>query len=164
MRYRAFALTLALLIVAGVVAWPRNGSAAPTNPEDLWNQGKAAFEANRQDEARELFKRLAVQFPQHDRADDAQYFRAETFFLQKDYEPAIGEYQKVFEKYADKQLADDALFRAGEAAQLMKNCAESRAYFGLLRQKFPKSNLVKKSEAKDKELKADAKNKAKCSS
>jgi hypothetical protein len=31
MRYRAFALSLALLIVAGVVAWPRNGSAAPTN-------------------------------------------------------------------------------------------------------------------------------------
>ncbi|HET9222458.1 MAG TPA: hypothetical protein VFO07_08140, partial [Roseiflexaceae bacterium] len=32
MRYRAFALSLALLIVIGLVAWPRDGNAAPTNP------------------------------------------------------------------------------------------------------------------------------------
>jgi polysaccharide biosynthesis protein PslG len=32
MRYRAFALSLALLIVIGLVAWPHDGNAAPTNP------------------------------------------------------------------------------------------------------------------------------------
>jgi tol-pal system protein YbgF len=137
-------------------------ASTPSNPEDLWNTGKAAFEAGRQDEARELFKRLAVQFPQHERADDAQYFRAESYYAQKDYEAAIREYQKVFDKYPDSSLADDALYRAGEAAQTLKNCTEARAYFGLLRQKYAKSNLLKKAGDKDKELKADAKNKAKC--
>jgi tol-pal system protein YbgF len=136
----------------------------PASADELWNQGRTAFEASRHEEAREIFKRLAVQFPQHDRADDAQYFRGESHFGQKDYEAAIREYQKVFDKYADSALADDALFRAGEAAQLLKNCTEARAYFGLLRQKYPKSNLVKKAGDKDKDIKADAKNKAKCAS
>src|SRR5262245_33788873 len=74
-------------------------NAAPSNPEDLWTHGKAAFEAGRYPEASELFKRLALQFPQHDRADDAQYFRAEAYFAQKDYDAAIREYQKVLDKY-----------------------------------------------------------------
>jgi tol-pal system protein YbgF len=136
----------------------------PASADELWNQGRTAFEAGRHEEAREVFQRLAVQFPQHERADDAQYFRGESHYGQKDYEAAIREYQKVFDKYADSALADDALFRAGEAAQLLKNCTEARAYFGLLRQKYPKSTLVKKAGDKDKDIKADAKNKAKCAS
>jgi len=139
-------------------------AATPTNPEELWNLGKTAFAAGRHDEARELFKRLAVQFPQHERADDAQYFRGESHFAQSDWESAIREYQKVFDKYPDGALADDALFRAGEAAEKLKHCTEARAYFGLLRQKYGKSELVKKAGQKDKELKANAKDKAKCSS
>ncbi len=140
------------------------GTAASGNPEELWNLGRAAFEANRHDEARELFKRLAVQFPQHERADDAQYFRGETYFSEKNWDGAIGEYQKVFDKYPDSSLADDALFRAGEAAEKLKNCTEARAYFGLIKSKYPKSSLAKKAGDKDKALKSAAKDKKKCSS
>lgn len=135
-----------------------------SSPDDLWSAGKKAFEAGKYADAREAFKKLALGFPQHDRADDAQYFRAETYFAEKDWDGAIREYQKVFDKYADSQLADDALFRAGEAAENLKNCTEARAYFGLLKQKYPKSSLAKRAGQKDKELKAAAKNKKKCTS
>jgi TolA-binding protein len=70
----------------------------------------------------------------------------------------------VWEKFADSALADDALIRAAEAAETLKNCTEARAYLTALKQKFPKSTLLKKAEAKDKELKGAAKNKAKCTS
>lgn len=140
------------------------GGTLGANADDLWATGKAAFEAQRWDEARDNFKKLVVGFPDHPRASQAQYFRAEAYFQQKQYDSAIGEYQKVVDKYATSDLADDALFREGESAEALKNCTEARAYFGLLGQKFPKSNLVKKAEEKDKQLKKDAKNKAKCSS
>ena len=70
----------------------------------------------------------------------------------------------MFEKFADSSLADDALFRAAEAAEHLKNCTEARAYIGVLKQKYPKSNLIKKADEKDKALKTAAKNKAKCAS
>jgi TolA-binding protein len=70
----------------------------------------------------------------------------------------------VFDKYADSSLADDALFRAGEAAEKLKNCTEARAYFGLIKSKYPKSNLAKKAGEKDKALKSAAKDKKKCTS
>ena len=77
---------------------------------------------------------------------------------------AIREFQKVYDKFADSSLADDALFRAGESAENLKNCTEARAYFALIVEKYPKSSLVKKAKDKDAALKAAAKNKAKCTS
>ena len=134
------------------------------NPDDLWEQGKAAFGAQRWDEARDAFKKLVVGFPDHPKAAQAQYFRAEAYFQQKQYDAAIGEFQKVVDKYSTSDLADDALFREGESAEALLHCTEARAYFGLLGQKYPKSNLVKKAQDKDKQLKKEAKDKSKCSS
>ncbi len=138
------------------------GAPGSGNPDEIWTAATASFGLKKWDEAREGFKKLAVGFPTHDRADDAQYFRGETYFQQSDWELAIREYQKVFDKFATSSLADDALFRAAEAAERLKNCAEARAYLGVLKQKHPKSTLLKKAEAKDKDLKAAAKNKSKC--
>ena len=99
-----------------------------------------------------------------DRLPDAQYFRGETFFQQQNFDEAIREFQKVYDKFADSSLADDALFRAGESAESLKNCTEARAYFALIVDKYPKSTLVKKAKEKDAALKAAAKTKSKCSS
>jgi tol-pal system protein YbgF len=155
---------LALLEKGGAPAGPGTPVVNGANPDDLWAQGRAAFEASKWDEARDAFKKLVVQFPNNDRADDAQYFRAESYFTEKNFDDAIREYQKVYDKYPASPLADDAMFRAGESAEQLKNCTEARAYFGQLKQKYPQSNLVKKSDEKDKALKAAAKNKAKCTS
>lgn len=132
-------------------------------PEEIWAAASAAFEKKKWEEAREAFKKLA-KFPTHDRADDAQYFRGETYFQQQEWDKSIVEYQRVFDKFPASSLADDALFRAAEAAEQLLNCSESRAYLSVLKQKYPKSSLLKKATEKDKDLKANAKNKSKCTS
>lgn len=137
---------------------------AGTNADELWTQGTEAFKASKWDEAREAYKKLAVGFPAHDRADDAQYFRGESYFQQADWDSSIREFQKVYDKFPASTLADDALFRAAESAAKLKNCTEARAYLGLMKQKYASSNLLKKSETMDKDLKASAKTKAKCTS
>jgi len=138
--------------------------ANPTTPEDMWNLGKTAFEASRWDEARDLFKKLVTSYPTHVRAGEAQYFRAEAIAKKGDVDTAIGEFVKMVDKYPDHQLTDDALFRASELAYGLKNCTEARAYISTLKQKFPKSSLIKQAETKDKEIKGAAKNKSKCTS
>ncbi|MGE3763744.1 MAG: tol-pal system YbgF family protein, partial [Kofleriaceae bacterium] len=76
----------------------------------------------------------------------------------------IAAYQVVADKYKDSQLADDALYFAAVAAQQLKNCTEARAYLGLIKQKYGRSNVAKASSTLDAQLKKDARNKAKCSS
>lgn len=137
---------------------------ASSSPEDLWKLGSAAFEAQRWNEAIDLFKRLYQQYPTHDRADDAVYFRGQAYTNLKDWDHAIGVYQQLYDKYPDSSFADDGLYFAALAAQQLKNCTEARTYLGLIRQKYPKSNVLKQSTELDAELRRELKNKAKCSS
>jgi TolA-binding protein len=131
----------------------KSAPAPKQSADDLWTAGKAAFEAKKWSEARDAFKKLALGFPDN-----------ETYFQEKNYDAAIGEYQKVFDKFPTSDLADDSLFRAGEAAEALKNCTEARAYFGLVKEKYPKSSLVKKAGEKDKALKKAGSDKKKCTS
>jgi TolA-binding protein len=137
---------------------------ANSGPDDLWKLGSTAFEAARYNEAVDIFKRLVASFPTHDRADDAQYFRGQSYTNLKDWDKAIASYQVLADKYADSSLADDGLYFAALAAQQLKNCTEARAYLGLIKQKYPKSNVIKQSTDLDAAIKKDAKNKAKCTS
>lgn len=164
---RMAALEARLAVLEGGKAPATGGTTAAVaggNPDDLWTQGTDAFKAQKWDEARDAYKKLAVGFATHDRADDAQYFRGEAYFQQQDWDSAIREFQKVYDKFASSSLADDALYRAAEAAAKLKNCSEGRAYLALLRQKYPSSNVFKRAETMDKDLKAAAKTKSKCTS
>ncbi|MGE0867761.1 MAG: tetratricopeptide repeat protein [Kofleriaceae bacterium] len=137
---------------------------ASSSPEELWKLGVTAFEAQRYTDAIEIFRRLVQSFPTHDRADDAQYFRGQSYTNLKDWNNAIASYQALVDKYRDSQFADDGLYFAALAAQQLKNCTEARAYLGVIAQKYKKSNVVRQASALDKAIKKDAKNKSKCSS
>lgn len=139
-------------------------ASASKSAEELYDEGMSAFKAAKYGDARTAFRTLVVRYPGHDRADDAQFYRGESFSKENNHEAALKEFQVVFEKYAASPLADDALYRAGQAAESLKWCTDARAYYGLLRQKFPRSELAKKSKARDAQLKKFARNKKKCQS
>jgi TolA-binding protein len=138
--------------------------AAPSGPAELWRLAKDAWEVGRYDEVRELYERLLAQYPGDDRADDAQYFRGEAYFAQRNWLPAIREYRRLIDKHPESPLADDALFRAAEAAAQLKSCAEARTYLGLLKQRYRDSTLRNKADAMDRDLRASAKAKGRCTS
>ena len=91
---------------------------------------------------------------------------AQALYYQRiaDYDNAIAQYQALVQKYPDSDLADDGLYFAGIAAQQLKNCTEARTYLGLIKTKYPKSNVSKQASDLDATIKKDLKNKAKCSS
>jgi TolA-binding protein len=82
----------------------------------------------------------------------------------KDWDHAIGVYQQLYDKYPTSSLADDGLYFAAVAANQLKNCTEARTYLGLIKQKYPRSNVTKQADELDKTIKKDLKNKAKCTS
>jgi len=130
----------------------------------LWEEGMAAMQARQYEQARGSFRALIAKHPTHERADDAQLQRGESYFRERKYQESLGEFQRVFEKYPQSSLADDAAFRAGEAAEELRWCTDARAYFGLLTKKWPRSDLVRKAKSKDAALKKVTGNKKKCQS
>ena len=136
---------------------------AASSAEDLWRLGNQAFEAQRYNDAIEIYKRLTQSYPTHDKADDAVYFKGQSYGYLKDYDHAIGAYQQLYDKYPVSSLADDGMYFAALAAKELKNCTEARTYLQIIKTKYPKSNVSKQAVELDNELKKDAKTKAKCS-
>ena len=141
-----------------------SGKPSPSSsPEDLWRLGSTAFEAGRYNDAIDIFRRLTQSFPTHERADDALYFRGQAYTNLKDWEKAIGIYQQLVDKFPDGSFTDDGLYFAALAAQQLKQCTEARTYLGIIKTKYPKSNVAKQASDLDAAIKKDTKNKAKCS-
>jgi TolA-binding protein len=136
----------------------------PATPDALWKQASAAFEAGRWAEARALFGRVVAADAAHPRADDAQYFLAETLRREGQWEAAIREYRRLFDERGDSSLADDALFRAGESAGRLLQCTEARTYFHLVRSRYPRSELAAAAARQEQAFKAQRSNRAKCRS
>jgi TolA-binding protein len=135
---------------------------AASSPDDLWRLGSTAFEAGRYNDAIDIFKRLQTSYPTNERADDAIYFKGQSYTNLKDWEKAIGSYQQLAEKFPDSTLTDDGYYFAAQAAQSLKQCGEARAYLDIIKKKHAKSNVIKQATELDNQLKKDAKNKAKC--
>jgi TolA-binding protein len=139
-------------------------ASANTGPDDLWKLGTQAFDAARYNDAIEIYKRLVQGYPTHAKADDAQYFRGQAHTNMKEWDKAIGAYQQLVEKYGDSDLADDGMYFGALAAQQLKNCTEARTYLGILKTRYPKSNVIKQANDLDAQLKKDSKVKTKCTS
>jgi TolA-binding protein len=133
-------------------------------PEAMWRRASAAFDAGHWKEARELFGSITAHHPGHARADDAQYFVAETLRREQRWEAAIREYRRLFDQRKESPFADDALFRAGESAIQLRQCTEARTYFHLVRSRYPRSELAASAARQEKALTSQRSNRAKCRS
>jgi TolA-binding protein len=130
--------------------------------DQLYARAGRSLGSGQVSDARRDYLDFIKRFPNDGRADEAQLGLGDSYVKEKAYEKAIGEYQKVIDVYPTGDSADDALYRAGEAALSMKWCVDARAYFGVLVQKHPKSTLVKNAKAKLEYIKKNAGKKAVC--
>jgi len=133
-----------------------------SSPEQLWTLASQAFEVKRYKEAISIFERLAETYPTHVRADDAMYFRGQSFAHLEQRTRAIAAYQRLLTVYPESSLADDALYFAALAAKELENCTEARAYLAILKSKHARTNVAKAAQKLDAQLRSDAKNKAVC--
>jgi len=72
-----------------------------------------AFENKRYKEAREKFETFIKEFSQDKLTDNAQFWVAETYFREKDFESAILAYEHVLKKYPDSEKIPSALLKQG---------------------------------------------------
>ncbi len=77
--------------------------------EDAYNN----FKEKKYAEARKKFESFLKAYPQDDLSDNAQFWIAETYYWEKDYENAILSYEIVLKKYKDSQKAPNAFLKQG---------------------------------------------------
>ncbi|MDZ4165261.1 MAG: tol-pal system protein YbgF [Smithellaceae bacterium] len=81
--------------------------------ESLYEQAYNAFKGGRYDKARHEFQELLKRFPRGELSENAQFWIAESFFFEKQYERAIVEYAKVIEEHEAGDRRPHALLKQG---------------------------------------------------
>jgi len=88
-------------------------TAESTAPLAVYRRSLEDLRAGRHDEAVAGFRSFIKRFPDHDYADNAQYWLAECFYDRKDYGTALREFQRVVERFPQGNKTPDALLKVG---------------------------------------------------
>jgi tol-pal system protein YbgF len=79
----------------------------------LYRQSFQILGQGKHDEAAEGFRELLRRFPNHDLADNAQYWLGECSYDRKDYSTAVREFRRVVERFPRGNKVPDALLKIG---------------------------------------------------
>src|SRR5207248_2613372 len=86
------------------------------DPVKLYKDGQEALRAGKHDQAVKLFRELVRRFPDHDLADNAQYWLGECFYDRKQFVEAMPEFRLVVTRYPLENKAPDALLKLAYCA------------------------------------------------
>jgi outer membrane protein assembly factor BamD len=113
--HRSSLLFLGLVLLSLVGACSGAEEITRTSPtEERFRQAMAEFEDEDYEEARKLFEAIVLQDPASEVADDAQYYLAESYFLDGEYHLAAYAYNRVG-SFPNSPFYKLARFKTGES-------------------------------------------------
>ena len=87
------------------------GTSAGTGVGELYKDAYETFQKGNLDQAKRKFEAFLKQYPHTEFSDNAQFWIGETYYLKKDFEKAILEYEKAIVRYPEGDKISAALFK-----------------------------------------------------
>jgi tol-pal system protein YbgF len=115
---------------------------APPTPENIYKQAQDALKAGDTQKARGLFARFIEEFPTNKLPPHARYWIGETWYLEKNFEQAVLEYQRVIIEYPGKEKVPAAMLKQAMSFGELGDAKSEKFLLKELIEKFPKSEEV----------------------
>jgi len=106
---------------------------------DLYKDAYDTFQKGNLEEARKKFEAFLKQYPNTELSDNAQFWIGETYYLKKDFEKAILEYEKAIAKYPEGDKIPAALFKQALAFLELNDKANARNLLKRVIERYPRS-------------------------
>lgn len=88
------------------------------------------------DESIAAFTDFLVQFPNSQYADNAQYWLGETYYVKREFEPAVVEYRKLIDTYPASKKRSHAMLKIGYSYHELGQIDQARAVLEDLRNRY----------------------------
>ncbi|MFU8770108.1 MAG: tol-pal system protein YbgF [Desulfotignum sp.] len=115
------------------------GPAAPLSEKGAYDAAKRLFDDGDMQGAREQFENFIATYPGSVYAGNARYWIADSHYVDKWFEKAILEYQKVIEQYPDSNKTAAARLKQGYAFAELGENANARLILNELITRYPDS-------------------------
>jgi len=109
--------------------------------DTLFQQGKEKLAAGDHETARRIFRQYISQFPQDPRAAQAQLLHGESYFVEKKYAAAIGEFQKVIDNYPRSPAVEEAMYKIGVAFLELHYCGDAKTFLAETLKRYPRTQF-----------------------
>ena len=119
-----------------------------TGMGDLYKDAYETFHKGDLEGARRKFEAFLKQYPNTELSDNAQFWIGETYFLKKDFERAILEYEKTMVKYPEGDKIPAALFKQALAFLELGDKANTRNLLKRVIEKYPHSEQAEMAKKK----------------
>ena len=117
-------------------------------PQALYARAHEYLKNKEYGKAKAGFQQFLKKYPDHDLADNSQFWLAETYYREKDYENAIIEYQVLIKKYPRSPKIPSALFKQSASFEAIGDTRAGRVVLQLLMEKYPDSPEAKRARRK----------------
>jgi tol-pal system protein YbgF len=107
--------------------------------EELYRTGATKLQEQSAASARMAFEQFLTQYPENERAPDAQIGLAETYVLDEDTAQAVRAFERVAEAYPTSGRAPEALLRAGQLSEDRKRIDDARTFYRRIVQRYANS-------------------------
>jgi tol-pal system protein YbgF len=127
---------------------PTGGGAGPSafdpNAKKAYDDALALVFAKRYPEARDAFAAFLLKWPDHPNADNAHYWRGETYFAQGDFKSAAEQFAGVLSQFPLGNKAPDALLKLSITKTKLGDAEGARTALEKLRRDYPRSEAARK--------------------
>ncbi len=121
------------------VDMPLEESEIPAEREAHFTAGEAAYRAGDQARARALLRVYVTRYGDDEKADDALLLIARAYLDQDRPASALADLRRLLSEFPRSDVADQALFRMGDAFYALHSCTDARGAWELLRSNHPRS-------------------------
>ncbi|MDA3789090.1 MAG: tol-pal system protein YbgF [Desulfobacula sp.] len=121
--------------------------------QELYDAAKKLFDDGDNENARIQFENFINKYPDSDNADNARFWIADSYYVEKWFEKAILEYQKVLEGYPNSNKLSAARLKQGYAFAELGEEANARLILKELIKNHPGTNEARYAQEKIKTLK-----------
>jgi tol-pal system protein YbgF len=95
-------------------------------------------------QALDAFAAFLVKWPDHPNADNAMYWRGESYFAQGDIAHASSEFEGLVARFPMGNKVPDALLKLGLCQQRLGDPQKAKAYLDQLQREYPRSDAARK--------------------
>ncbi len=107
---------------------------------DVYKDAYETFQKGDLEGARRKFEAFLKQYPNTELSDNAQFWIGETYYLKKDFEKAILEYEKAIVKYPEGDKIPAALFKQALAFSELGDRTNTRNLLKRVIERYPQSD------------------------
>jgi len=124
-----------------------------TDPKPVYDACYKLFKDGQYAKARGDFQKFLKQYPKTAYSGSAQFWIAETWYVEEKYEKAIIEYDKVIKGYPTSDKVPPALLKQGMSFQKLGDQGSAKIVYQQIIKKYPNTNQAKTARARLSDLK-----------